>query len=75
MVASRLNAPTRGGLAAVACLLCTDREMQAMDHLANIKACKERFLFVEVIKDLYDRDGCRPRFAGGSRGGGGIAGM
>jgi hypothetical protein len=38
------------------------REMQKMDILVNVKACQEHFRFIQIMKELYERDGFDPRF-------------
>jgi hypothetical protein len=36
--------------------------MQKMDILVNVKACQEHFRFIQIMKELYERDGFDPRF-------------
>ena len=45
------------------------REMQKMDVLVDIKACREHFLFLQVMKELYERDGFPSDMFGGEGGG------
>ena len=44
------------------------REMQKMDVLVDIKACREHFRFLQVMKELYERDGFPSDFLGGGGG-------
>ena len=39
------------------------REMQKTIILVNVKACQEHFRFIQIMKELYERDGFDPRFS------------
>ena len=37
-------------------------EIQNMDLFVNVKTCQEHFTFIQIMTEIYDRDGFDPGF-------------